>query len=119
MKLFALATGFLLLTVSLFAADVDGKWSGSVSTPNGDFPVTFNFKADGAKLTGAMVGMDGADMPIADGKIDGNNISFTLSLDMGGTPLKLSYKGVVSPDQIKFSGDAGGQPFEFLVKKSK
>ena len=31
---------------------VDGKWTGSVSTPNGDFPVSFNFKADGATLNG-------------------------------------------------------------------
>jgi hypothetical protein len=36
--------------VSAFAADVDGKWAGSVTTPNGDFPQAFTFKADGAKL---------------------------------------------------------------------
>jgi hypothetical protein len=31
----------------------------------------------------------------------------------------LTYTGVVSSDQIKLSGDAGGMPFEFVVKKTQ
>jgi hypothetical protein len=118
MKLFAPVAAFLLLAVSAFAADVDGKWTGSVSTPNGDFPVVFNFKADGATLNGSMAGPDGGDIAIKDGMIDGANISFWLSLDMGGNALKLTYKGVVAADQIKISGDAAGMPFDFVVKKA-
>ena len=118
MKFFASAAALLLLTVSAFAADVDGKWTGSVSTPNGDFPVSFNFKADGTMLNGSMAGPDGGDIAIKDGMIDGTNISFWLSLDMGGNALKLTYKGVVAADQIKISGDAGGMPFELVVKKA-
>jgi opacity protein-like surface antigen len=118
MKFFAsAAAALLLLAVSAFAADVDGKWTGSVSTPNGDFPVTFNFMADGANLNGSMAGPDGGDIAIKEGKIDGANISFWLSIDMGGNALKLTYKGVVAADQIKISGDAAGMPFEFVVKK--
>src|SRR5271170_7011902 len=119
MKIFAsTVAAMLLLAVSTFAADVDGKWSGSVSTPNGDFPVAFNFKADGAMLTGSMAGPDGGDIAIKDGMIDGANISFWLNIDMGGNALKLTYKGVVAPDQFKISGDAGGMPFELVVKKA-
>ena len=118
MKLFtSAAAALLLLAVSAFAADVDGKWTGSVSTPNGDFPVAFNFKADGATLNGTMAGPDGGDIAIKDGMIDGANISFWLSLDLGGNALKLTYKGVVATDQIKISGDAAGMPFEFVVKR--
>jgi hypothetical protein len=118
MKFFATGAALLLLTVSAFAADVDGKWTGSVSTPNGDFPVVFNFKADGATLSGSMAGPDGGDIAIKDGKIDGANISFWLSLDFGGNAMKLTYTGVVATDQIKISGDAGGMPFELVVKKA-
>jgi opacity protein-like surface antigen len=119
MKLFAsAAAALLLLAVSALAADVDGKWTGSVSTPNGDFPVTFNFTADGATLKGSMLGPDGAAIAIKEGAIDGANISFWLSLDMGGNELKLTYKGVVASDQIKISGDAAGMPFDFVVKKA-
>lgn len=117
-KFFAFGAALLLLGCSAFAADVDGKWTGSVSTPNGDFPVSFNFMADGTMLNGSMAGPDGSDIAIKDGMIDGANISFWLSLDFGGNALKLTYKGVVSSDQIKISGDAGGMPFEFVVKKA-
>jgi hypothetical protein len=109
----------LLLSFSALAADVDGKWTGSVSTPNGDFPQAFTFKADGAALSGSMTGIDGAEVAIKDGKINGANISFNVTLDFGGMPFMLSYMGVVSADQIKLTGDAMGMPFELTVKKSK
>lgn len=115
-KLWVLALLFAL-TVPAFAADVDGKWSGTVDTPGGQFPVNFTFKADGAMLAGSLAGPDGTEIPIKDGKIDGSIISFSITLDFGGMPFDLSYKGVVSPEQIQFSGEAGGMPFEFMVKK--
>ena len=118
MRLCAIGLAVLLLAVPGFAADVDGVWSGTIATPNGDFQQSFTFKADGAKLSGALSIM-GMDTPISDGKIDGNNISFSVTLDFGGMPFMLSYKGVVSPTEIKLTGDAGGMPFEFVVKKSK
>ncbi len=118
MKLRALFLGLVVFAVSVFADAVDGKWSGSVSTPGGDFPVAFSFKADGPTLNGTMAGMDGMDIKIADGKINGANITFSVTLDFGGMPFKLDYKGVVAADQIKLSGDAGGMPFELVVKKT-
>ena len=106
-----------LLTVRAFAADVDGKWTGTVDTPGGQFPLNFTFKSDGAALTGSLAGPDGTEIPIKDGKIDGSNIAFSITLDFGGMPFDLYYKGIVSPEQIQFTGEAGGMPFEFVVKK--
>jgi hypothetical protein len=119
MKFYTALAALLLLAVSAFAADVDGKWAGSMSTPMGDIPIGFTLKADGAKLTGSTTGPDGADIAIKDGKVEGANISFTVTFDFGGMPFTLAYKGVVSGDTIKFNGDAGGMPFELVVKKSK
>ena len=109
----------MVICITAYAADVDGTWTGTVQGPMGDFPVSFTFKADGTKLTGSTLGFDGMPVPIQDGKIDGNTITFTVTFDFGGMPFMLSYKGVVSADQIKMSGDAFGMPFEFEVKKSK
>jgi hypothetical protein len=117
-KLAMTLVGALLLTVSAFGAGPDGTWSGTLSTPNGDFPQVFKLKADGAKLSGTMAGFDGTDIAIADGKVDGANISFSVTLDVGGNSITLNYKGVVADDQIVFSGDAMGQSFEVTVKKS-
>jgi hypothetical protein len=124
MNVRALVLGFLVFAIFAVsaaparAADVDGTWTGMVNTPNGDIPVAFTFKADGAALTGTTTGMDGKDVPIANGKIDGKNISFSVTLDFGGMPFEISYKGVVSPAEITLSGDAGGFAFEFVVKKA-
>jgi hypothetical protein len=118
MRILAVAILMLALSVPTFAADVDGKWSGSVTTPNGDLPVAFTFKAEGEKLTGTTTGFDGSEVAISDGKVDGKNISFNVTFDFGGMPFVLNYKGVVSPAEIKVTGEAAGMPFEFLLKKA-
>jgi hypothetical protein len=115
MKLLAIA---VLLATAAFAADVDGKWSGTMSTPNGDVPVNFTFKADGATLNGSTMGPDGGEVPIKEGKVDGNNISFSITFDFQGMPFTMNYKGAVDKDQIKFTIDVFGMPLELLVKRA-
>jgi hypothetical protein len=119
MKLLAVITVLVLMSVTAYAADVDGTWTGSLTGPQGEIPMSFTFKADGAKLTGSTVGFDGSQVPIKDGKIDGSNIAFSVSIDFGGMPFVLAYKGVVAADQIKMTGDFAGMPFEFVLKKPK
>ncbi|MGD0100230.1 MAG: hypothetical protein ABSC60_07790 [Acidobacteriota bacterium] len=117
MKYFAFAVALLLIAGIALAADVDGKWTGTI--PGMDIPVAYTFKADGATLTGTSSGPNDTTVPIKNGKIDGNNISFSVTFDMGGQEMKLDYKGVVSADQIKLSFDMMGQTTEILVKKAK
>ena len=117
-KRLALVLGLVLLAAPAFAADVDGKWTGSVETPMGAIPVGFTFKADGAVLTGTSQGPDGSEIPIKDGKVDGSKIAFSVSIDFGGMAIVLNYSGVVSPDKIAFTGDFMGMPFEFMVTKA-
>ena len=119
MKFLAIAVVFLFLTIPVFAADVDGKWSGSLAGPQGEIQIGFTFKADGAALSGSMVGPDGTEIAFKDGKIDGSNISFSVTIDFGGMPFVLAYTGVVAPDEIKLTGDFAGMPFQFVVKKVK
>jgi len=119
MRHFVLVVGLLLIAGMAFGADIDGKWTGSLSTPNGDFPMTYTFKAEGSTLTGSTLGMDGSPIPIKDGKIDGNNISFSITMDFGGQSTKIDYKGVLSADQLKLSWDFMGQPTSIVLKKSQ
>ena len=113
----ALILALLLWAAPAMAADVDGKWAGTVSTPGGDFPVTFEFKADGTKLTGTTMSPEGGSVNIKDGKIDGNKISFGVSLDFGGMAIDIAYSGVVSPTEVKMTAEVLGMPMEFVVKK--
>jgi hypothetical protein len=45
--------------------------------------------------------------------------TFTVAFDFGGMPFMLSYKGIVSPEEIKMSADAAGTRLEFVLKKAK
>ena len=117
MKVYALLAVMLLFAAPAMAADVDGKWSGSLATPNGDVTVGFDFKSDGTTLTGTTTGPDGATLAIKNGKIDGDKISFIVTIDFGGMMFDLAYTGVVSPAEIKMTAEFAGMPFEFTVKK--
>ena len=115
----ASAVGLMLLATPALAHDADGKWEGMVDTPMGAIPVGFTFKTDGAALTGTSLGPDGAGVPIKNGKVEGNKISFSVDLDFGGMAITLSYVGTAAPDKIAFTGDFMGMPFEFTVTKAK
>jgi len=119
MKMRALVCG-LLLAVALpaFAADVDGKWKGSLDTPNGPVEVNFTFKADGAKLTGSTTGPDGKELMLKNGKVEGDKISFVLEVDMQGNLLTFNYTGVVTAGEIKLHTDFMGNPIDYSVKKA-
>src|SRR5437879_5295107 len=103
----------MLAAVPARAADVDGKWTGSLATAMGAMPVAFTLQADGATRNGSTTGPDGGDIPIKNGKIDGNKISFNVSIDFGGMALDFAYTGAVSPDAIQMSSDFMGMPFMF------
>jgi hypothetical protein len=103
------------------AADISGKWSGDMPGRGGDMtPTTFTFKADGDKLTGSMTGPQG-DIPLKEGKVSGDQIAFSTTLDFGGNTIKIVYKGTVAGDQIKMTRQregGSGQAREFTLKRA-
>jgi hypothetical protein len=121
MKFCALAAALLLVVSGLvFGADIDGKWTGKIAGPDGNgMAVNYTFKAEGTSLTGFTTGPDNNQIPLKDGKIDGNNISFSIAFDMNGQEMKMDFKGVLSGDEIKISFDMMGTPSEFVVKRAK
>lgn len=131
-----MTTGFLLglLSLTAMAADVTGKWTAQMPSRGGQTrEQTFNFKVDGNTLTGTVSGPQG-DMDISDGKIDGDMISFTQTMEFNGNTVKILYKGTVSGDEIKFTrereggggpggqgqgqGRRGGGPMQFTAKRA-
>ena len=106
----------LLLTAGIaYGADIDGKWEGELDMGGQKMPVSYTFKAEGNVLTGSTPIMD-QEYKIQDGKIDGNNISFSIVMNMG-QEMKIDYKGVLSGGELKLSFDMMGQTTEILLKK--
>ena len=118
-----LVAAFLLAGITVaFAGDITGKWVAQVPGREGQTrETTFNFKAEGAKLTGTVSGMQG-DNPISDGKIAGDDISFTVVANFGGNEVKMLYKGKVAGEEIKLTRTREGSdrpPAEFTAKRAK
>lgn len=104
----------------LYAADITGKWTAEFDSQVGPQKYTYEFKADGATLTGMAISNIGgteAKTPITEGKINGNEISFVESLNYQGMDLRIAYKGTVSGDEIKLSRMVGEQEGETFVAK--
>ena len=109
-----------LLVALAMAADISGKWTGDMPGRGGQTAsTTFTFKADGEKLTGTMTGPQG-EVPLQEGKVAGDQISFSTTQDFGGNSVKILYKGTLSGDQIKMTREreGAGQPREFTIKRS-
>jgi len=104
----------LALAVSAWAADISGKWTGQVPRGGQTVETTFVFKADGDKLTGTVSDGQGGTLEIADGKITGDTVSFSVTTERG----KRTFTGTASANEIKFKREGGQSPSEFTAKRS-
>lgn len=96
-------------------ADVSGTWKATFETQVGEQSYTYEFAVDGMTLTGMAKSANG-DVEIADGKVDGDMISFVENLNYQGMNLVITYTGtVVSDDEIQFTRDVAGFAMEELV----
>jgi len=103
-KLLFVTTILLVVAFAAFAADVSGKWVYEQAGRQGGNPtkVTLTLKAEGSNLTGnvSRPGRDGNVMetPIESGKVDGNNITFKMTMQMGGNSMTSDYTGTLAGD---------------------
>lgn len=108
----------LIGTAATFAAGADGNWIWTTPGRNGGAgrESVLSLKTDGATLTGKIStpGREGkvTDIPIVDGKVDGNNISFSVVRVFNGNTNKADYAGTIANGQItgKIETVRNGQP---------
>jgi hypothetical protein len=123
-KIISVGAMILLALAPVWAADVAGKWVAHVPGAQGDSEITLAFKVEGEKLTGTLNNSQApGDVEINEGKISGDEISFSLMRNIGGTEMKVVWKGKISGDEIKFTrtteGGPGGPPTEIIAKRGK
>lgn len=96
-------------------------WKGTAEGPQGAIERTFTFKVDGAKLTGETASEMMGKSELKDGKVEGDNISFSINANFQGNDMTLAYKGKVVGDQIKLAVDfpGGGQTIEYTLKRAQ
>jgi opacity protein-like surface antigen len=116
--------GWLLAIVFLLAAarpavaaDITGKWTATFDTQIGVQTYTYDFMVKDGKLTGTAKSTNG-DSTIADGKVEGDKVSFVETLTFQGMELRITYTGkIVSNDEIKFTRNVADFATEELVAK--
>jgi hypothetical protein len=91
---------------------VDGRWEIVLSSPIGEQKGELEIRTDGSGFTGFMI-QDGVTLEIADGRIDGDKLSWSVAVT---SPMKLTLKSTatVSGDTMKGKAKPGimpGMPF--------
>ena len=107
----------LLVAVPASAQNAGGRWRATALGPGGEVSMVFNFEVSGNELTGTLTMGPLFGVPIQDGKVDGNRISFKQTIQGrggGSGTLTLDYTGIVSADEIAFTrvsatGGGGGR----------
>jgi hypothetical protein len=78
-----------------------GTWKWEVTFGEQKREMTLKLKLDGDKLTGAMVGREGRETAIEDGKFKDGEISFKVTRERQGQKFTVKYQGKVTGDTIK------------------
>ncbi len=109
-----LAGIFLLISaVVCFAAGLDGRWEGSIDTPNGAVNIAFNFKVEGSKLTGTVESPNG-DIAIEDGKVDGKKLSFKTHFNDS----EINHEGTLDGDSISLKVEGPWGESDMKLKRA-
>ena len=117
----------LALSAAALLAGVDGKHTSErkMERDGQSFTInqTFDLKTDGSKLTGKITmqfgDMEPRTMDITDGKVDGNKVSFSTTMETPNGAMKVSYKGAVDGDTLKGESmrEGGDQSRPFEAKR--
>ncbi len=80
--------------------NVSGVWELTSETPRGTMTRTVTFEQDDGSLTGTIEGRQGP-LPIQDGSVVGNTITFTVVWSRGERSFEVTYTGTVDGDTAK------------------
>jgi hypothetical protein len=100
---------------------VNGTWKFTVSFGGQDREQTIKLKQEGDKLTGALVGRDGQDTAIEDGKVKGNEISFKVTVERNGNKRTSKYTGKLEGTtlQLTIERERNGEVQKSEVKATR
>jgi hypothetical protein len=110
---------FASVALSFAADDITGKWTGELTTQDGTMKLTMDLKAEGETFTGT-VGTHMGEMPIKEGKIKGDELSWFTTLERDGNVIKILNKAKVSGPEMKVTISVEGRDItmEFTAKKA-
>ncbi len=109
---------FALFAMTLSAADITGTWTATAKSGSGTLKRKFVFKQDGTKLTGKTSSDRWGTSAIKDGKIEGDTLSFTITVDIEFGSVNVSFTGKVQGNVIKMTAGLEGNTVEFIANRA-
>jgi len=109
----------VLGTAVSLAADVTGKWKGTMDAGGNPRDIIFDLKTDGGAVSGTVGGLE-KPAPVQDGKLSGDTLTFWFVSEYQGQSYKLIAKGKLVNNQIQLSLglEDGGWSTDLVLKKS-
>ncbi len=103
-------------------AGVAGTWRWSVQTPRGERQYILRLRQRFQKVTGT-VSVDGQETPITNAQLIGTQLSFTVTREIGGQKLTMSFSGRINGDTITGTVNIQGGQFsgkrDWTAKRDK
>jgi imidazolonepropionase-like amidohydrolase len=88
------------------AAQLAGGWTMTLTSPQGPLDITMTLTQTGNAFTGTMTSSLGS-QEISDGQINGRNVTWTSTIQIGGQSITLNYRGEVEGNRMTGSADLG------------
>lgn len=104
----------LVVSATAWAADVTGKWVGSVESPQGPIELTYDLKMDGEVVTGTITSAMGS-VAIDKGRLSGDLLTYEVSLQGAVVKHEARLDAAATTIAVKATGDWG--TVEYSVKK--
>ena len=106
-----------LLFPLLAGHPAEGSWKAEFSDPRGNQrSVTFRFKVSEGRLDGTVV-LGRESLPIEDGEVEGETLSFRVTLPVGEMDLELLYRGRLQGDTLHLVQDTRGGTRELTAQR--
>jgi hypothetical protein len=97
----------VVLAAAGLAADISGNWRGDLDTPQGKVQVSYSFKQEGDVLTGTWQAAQSPSIPITNGKVTGDKVSFMVNIEAAG--INFAHEGNISGDEIQLTMKPSGE----------
>jgi enterochelin esterase-like enzyme len=103
-----------------FTADLSGTWKSEFDSQIGRQKYTYTLKQEGDKLTGkanSEVNEQKRETDLSEGKVEGDKVSFVELLNFNGNDIRITYKGTIANNEMKFTREVGNFAKEDIVLK--
>ncbi|HEV8357545.1 MAG TPA: amidohydrolase family protein [Gemmatimonadales bacterium] len=87
-------------------AEIGGSWAMTVTSNQGPTDQTMTVAQEGASFTGTVTSHLGT-QEISDGRVSGRTVTWTVSVQLGGQALTVSFRGEVDGTRMTGSADLG------------